>query len=209
MLIFHGESVQKHMCQTIAISIILEPRHWAYCMDQHRSYGEAMVGDVDKIFFFWRFLWGKVITCLKANIANQKWWMGLFSEAMLVSGGVLAFKSATLDKVFGKVDVNISIAKRYTQQFRKKNWPRISQTFLERIGAEIRHQLRWVVMSQSLWRGDGQLLLGGVLSRINTVWWWHVVASLNDLGAIVPQPFDPAGDFHEFLASPVTSSDRI
>jgi len=117
---------------------------------------------------------------------------------MLVSGRVRHFKSATLDKVFGKVDVNISIAKRYTQKFRKKNWPRISQTFLERIGAEIRTR-----------RGDGQLLFGGVLGRINSMWWWHVVASLNDLGAIVPQPFDPAGDFHEFLASPVTSSDCI
>ena len=106
------------------------PRHWAYCMDQHRSDWEAMVGDVDKIFFFCVFL-GKGYTLPKSKNSQSKMVDGFFSEAMLVSGRVLHFKSATLGKLFGKVDVNISIAKRYTQKFRKKE---LAQNFSDLFG---------------------------------------------------------------------------
>ena len=96
-----------------------------------------------------------VLPWLKAKIASQKWWlestypfgMADFQRLLRLVSGSFFFTSRVprvVTNLGGRWKGNISIAKRYTQQFRKKTWPRIFQTFLERIGAEIRHRLRWV-----------------------------------------------------------------
>ena len=129
MLIFHSESVQNICVKTIAISIILYRGIELIAWTSTGAIGKLW-WEMWTRFFFCVFL-GKGYTLPKSKNSQSKMVDGFFSEAMLVSGRVLHFKSATLGKLFGKVDVNISIAKRYTQKFRKKE---LAQNFSDLFG---------------------------------------------------------------------------